>query len=205
MEECDHCSASFDDEDAYLEHLGTEHRDDLGRIEERRVEQYETASGGSGRTRLYLSVAVIAVLAAVGAYALGNVFGSSPPDPTQDGVQQPSGLDTAHYHGTMAVTVDGERIDFSELQYQVQDDYVHFERRNGTELHVHGQGVTLEYALETLDIGVTETALSYDGTTYNDTRSNERVVYEVNGEEVNPETYVVQENDEIVVVAESTE
>lgn len=204
MEECDHCGDTFEDEDAYLEHLGSQHRDDLGRIEEKRVEQYEADSGGGGRTQLYVAVAAVAVVAALGAFAFGNVFGSSAPAPMQDDVQQPSGLQSVHYHGEMNVTVDGQAIDFSQEQYQLQDDYFHFERREGTRFHVHGQGVTLEYALETLDIGVTNTALSFDGTVYRDTNPDQRVVYRVNGEEVNPEQYVLERGDRIEVIAEET-
>lgn len=39
MPDCDYCSASFDDEDAYDEHLADEHADELGPIDRRRVEQ----------------------------------------------------------------------------------------------------------------------------------------------------------------------
>ncbi len=145
------------------------------------------------------------MFAALGAFALGNVFGSSPPKPMQDDVQQPAALGTVHYHGTITVSADGQQPDFSEQQYQVQDDYFHFENGDGSEYHVHGQGVTLEYALETLGIGVTDTALSHDGAVYNDSRTDQRVVYEVNGEAVNPETYVLQQGDEVVVIAETTE
>jgi len=204
MEECDHCSESFEDEDAYLEHLAAEHREELGRIEQRRVEEYEGEQSGGSRTGLYVSVAAVAIIAALGAFALGNVFGSSTPTPMQDDVREPNGLRTVHEHGTMNVTVDGQEIDFSQREYQVQDDYFHFENGDGTEYHLHGRGITLEYALETLDIGVTNTALSYEGTVYNDTNPNERVVYRVNGEAVNPEQYVLQEGDQVEVIAEET-
>ena len=204
MEECDHCSESFEDEDAYLEHLAAEHREELGRIERRRVEEYEGEQSGGGRTGLYVSVAAVAIIAALGAFALGNVFGSSTPAPTQDDAREPNGLRTVHEHGTMNVTVDGQEIDFSRREYQVQDDYFHFENGDGTEYHLHGRGITLEYALETLDIGVTSTALSYEGTVYNDTNPNERVVYRVDGEAVNPERYVLQDGDRVEVIAEET-
>ena len=37
MPECEYCEESFEDEDAYLSHLGAEHSDRLGRIDRRRV------------------------------------------------------------------------------------------------------------------------------------------------------------------------
>ncbi len=220
MEECDHCSETFEDEDAYLEHLGAEHRGELGRIEQRRVEKHEDEQGGGGRTTLYVSVAAVAIIAAVGAFAVGNVFGGdggveqnaeSPMAgsgnaraPAQDLVAAPTGYGQAHEHGPMTVQVDGQRIDFSQPQYQLQADAFHFESGNGQRYHVHANRVTLEYALETLGIGVTETSLSFNGTVYNDTNPNQRVVYRVNDEVVNPEQYVLSDGDEVEVIAERT-
>lgn len=37
MPQCDYCEVSFDNEDAYLTHLGTKHSEELGRIDRRRV------------------------------------------------------------------------------------------------------------------------------------------------------------------------
>lgn len=48
MVECDYCDASFEDEDAYLEHLGAAHEGELGSIDRRRVEAHSGGSGGDG-------------------------------------------------------------------------------------------------------------------------------------------------------------
>ncbi|AXR76487.1 hypothetical protein [Natrarchaeobaculum sulfurireducens] len=37
MPECEYCDATISDEDAYLTHLGSEHADELGGIDRRRV------------------------------------------------------------------------------------------------------------------------------------------------------------------------
>lgn len=47
MPDCDYCSVSFDDEDAYYEHLADEHAGELGAIDQRRVEQH-TGGGDDG-------------------------------------------------------------------------------------------------------------------------------------------------------------
>lgn len=229
MEECDHCGDTFDDEDAYLSHLAGEHRDDLGRIEEKRVENHEADQGG-GRTRLYVSVAAVAVIAALAAFALGTLFtgggggdtispsaqnaqsplavgGGDVPAPAQDQVALPQNPGATHDHGTMTVEIDGQRLDFTRDRFQLQDDYFHFEPgpNPGERYHLHAQRVTLEYGLETLGIGVTNTTLSYNGTVYDDDDPNQRVVYEVNGEEVNPELYKLGPGDEVTVIAEHTD
>jgi len=229
MEECDHCGDTFDDEDAYLSHLAGEHRGELGRIEEKRVENHEADQDG-GRTRLYVSVAAVAVIAALGAFALGTLFtggggggdtiepsaqnaqspmasGGDVPPPAQDQVALPQNLGSLHSHGTMTVEIDGQRLDFTRNEFQLQADAFHFEpgRNPGERYHLHAQRITLEYGLETLGIGVTNSTLSYDGTVYDDADPNQRVVYRVNGEEVNPELYKLSAGDEVTVIAESTE
>jgi len=40
MVDCDYCDASFDSEDAYLDHLGAAHEGELGSIDRRRVEEH---------------------------------------------------------------------------------------------------------------------------------------------------------------------
>lgn len=46
MPDCEYCEASFDDEDAYLGHLGDEHADELGPIDSRRVAAHDPGDGG---------------------------------------------------------------------------------------------------------------------------------------------------------------
>jgi molybdopterin converting factor small subunit len=227
MQECDHCGATFDDEDAYLSHLAAEHREQLGRIEEKRVESHEADQGG-GRTQLYLSVAAVAVIAALAAFGIGTLFtgggggdtiaasaqnaqspmagGGDVPAPAQDQVALPQNPGATHDHGPMTVEIDGEQLDFSRDRFQVQDDYFHFEPGDlpSNYYHLHAQRITLEYGLETLGIGVTNSTLSYNGTVYDDDDPNQRVVYRVNGEEVNPELYKLSEGDEVTVIAEHT-
>ncbi len=66
MEECDYCSRTFEDEEAYLRHLRDEHEGELGRIDRQRVEQLD-AEGPSNRT-LYAVVAVLGIVIAGIAY-----------------------------------------------------------------------------------------------------------------------------------------
>jgi len=228
MEECDHCGDTFDDEDAYLSHLAGRHREELSRIEEKRVERHEADSEGGGRTRLYVSVAAVAVLAALAAFAFGTLFsggggsdtidpsaqtapspmatGGDVPAPAQDQVALPQNLGAVHDHGTMTVEIDGQRLDFTRDRFQLQADAFHFEpgRNPGERYHLHANRITLEYALETLGIGVTNRTLSYNGTVYDDRADGQRVAYIVNGEEVNPELYKLGPGDEVRVVAERT-
>lgn len=47
MVDCDYCDASFESEDAYLDHLGDAHEGELGSIDQRRVDEHDGGSSGS--------------------------------------------------------------------------------------------------------------------------------------------------------------
>ncbi|ARS89155.1 hypothetical protein [Natrarchaeobaculum aegyptiacum] len=40
MPDCDYCGASYSDQEAYLEHIGSAHPNELGRIDRRRADEY---------------------------------------------------------------------------------------------------------------------------------------------------------------------
>ena len=67
MPDCTYCDEHFPDDEAYLSHLGDAHRDDLSRIDRRRVESFE-ADGGRPRAVVYGGIVVVAVLLAAGVY-----------------------------------------------------------------------------------------------------------------------------------------
>lgn len=201
MHECDYCSASFEDEEAYLGHLGEEHGDELGPIEQRRVDAVDDGDGGI--PRFALAGAVVVGLVLLGGVAVGLLGGGGDGAPGQlndSAPREPIGLGSAHEHGEMTVTIDGRTLDFSQQQYQLQDDYFHYEAGDGSRWHVHGDGITLEYALESLGIETAPDALAFDGTVYRD-GEGATVEYVVNGEPVDPTTYELQRGDRVEVVA----
>ncbi|WP_435319570.1 hypothetical protein [Haloarchaeobius sp. TZWSO28] len=204
MHDCDYCGDSFDAEGAYLRHLRDEHPDDLGRIEQRRVADLDDGDGIPTST-LALGAAGVVFALIVGGLLVSLSGGSSASAANalaSDSVRQPASLGTVHQHGGMTVTIDGQSLDFSQSQYQLQDDYFHYENGGGSQWHVHGQGVTLEYALESLGMGVTENALAFGDDVYRSGQGS-TVVYEVNGQAVNPESYVLKNGDDVRVVAEN--
>jgi len=201
MPDCDYCGASFDSEDAYLDHLAADHEEtELGSIDRRRVADRDADDGGFplGPAVLVGLLAVSGVLVVYVTFFMGTGGGSGAG--ADDPVQEPTGVGTTHVHGSMTVVIDGEELDFSQRRYQLQDDAFHFEGGDGSRYHVHAQGVTLEYALETLEVDTDRDRLTVYGTVY-DATDGQTVRYEVNGETVDPTTYVLQEGDEVTVVA----
>jgi len=192
MPTCQRCETTFEDEDAYLEHLETAHEtEELGSIDRRRLEKKAKAEGppdwfwkALGAGALFLLAAAIAW----GASALLSGGGGG----GDSGPQEPYDYGSVHEHGTLNVTIDGQTVDFSDSQYQLQNKYFHFEEGNGRVWHTHAKGVTLKYAMDTLDIGVTNSSVTFDGTTYTESDPNTSVTVTVNGESVTPSEYVLE-------------
>jgi|APHM01.1.fsa_nt_gi hypothetical protein len=196
---CEYCDESFETEAAYYEHLAAEHDDALSRIDQRKVSNYTTMSedektiGVVDRLNTPVGYALLVTVATLGGLVLLFSVGSSGSNATPT----PSNIGTVHDHGSLTMTVDGETVDFSQPQYQLQADAFHYEGGDGSEWHVHAEGVTLAWALETLDIGVTEQTVEYNGQSYTAGAPGTNVSVTVNGETVTPAEYVLQSGDQI--------
>ena len=234
MTDCEHCSETFEDDAAYLRHLGDEHPDEMGPIERRRLDELGGGESGPSTPLLVAGIAVGALLLAVILYTLtigGSGSGSagelgelgpapSPPEHQlgpagSDDVYRPYSIGSAHEHGPISVNVDGQQIDFRRPEFQHPREMRAFHFEGGERRwHVHARGVTLEYALEATAFGVTNTSFAYDKVVYREGSNatapdgweavtGATIVYEVNGEPVSPDTYVLQDGDSITVTVEA--
>ncbi|WP_276273666.1 DUF3105 domain-containing protein [Haloarcula litorea] len=85
MVDCDYCGASFDGEDAYLDHLAADHEGELGAIDRRRVENRTADEGGDG---IALGPVVIGVVVALGlGLTAFVVLGGGGDGPSVDGIE----------------------------------------------------------------------------------------------------------------------
>lgn len=195
MTECDYCGETVP-ESGYLEHLRDEHDDELGRIDRRRVD----AASGSGFSVPTGPVVLLAIFGVTVAFIVYLAFFSGGASGgTVNGyevAQTPTNVGSQHTHGPIDVVIDGTELDFSRDEYQRFREYraFHFEPGTGEgELwHVHAQGVTLQYAMATIGIGVTASSVTFEGTTYLDSDPAWNVSVTVDGEPVDPATYVLQ-------------
>lgn len=194
MPECDYCSEAFESEEEYLEHLRAEHYEELGRIDRRRVEGVTAGDEDEG---LPVGPLLIVGVILLGAVMVGAVLvvttgiGQSTDEPTNVGA--------VHDHGTIEIVIEGEELDLYDGEF-VRDrehDAFHFhrgyEQYDAYVWHVHAEGVTIQYALGTLDIEVDDegTELTYDGETYSEDDPGTSVRFEVNGEPVEPGEHVL--------------
>lgn len=196
MPDCGYCEASFDDEAAYLDHLREVHAAELGPIDQRRVAT--ESSDGLPTGPLAIGLVVLAAAAVIGYVIFLTGSGES-----ANGAG-PQNVGSVHYHGTIEVVVDGMVVDFSQPKYQrpQENPAFHFEGGDGTTWHVHAEGVTLAYAMATLDIDVTGDTVTVDDTTYDDADPDTTVRVEVNGDAVVPTEYVLNEGDAVRIVVE---
>jgi hypothetical protein len=215
-EQCGYCAATFEDETPYLRHLGDEHADDLGPIERRRVESLRfddegptmaMYGGAVGALAVGVLLAYLLFFSGGGAGDAGgvsNAGGGNHASGAADasGLARPEAVGSVHYHGTIDASIAGRDLDFGRQQFQLRADAFHFENGEGQRWHVHARQVTLAWAMRTLGIDVTNGTVSYQGTTYGDD-GGETATVTVNGGSVTPTDYVLQQGDEIRIVADT--
>jgi hypothetical protein len=196
MPNCSYCGASFDDDHEHLVHLREEHEGELGTIDRRRVEEeldpQEDEDFPTGPVVLGIVLSVAVAIVGYVIFLAGGTGGSGTVNGIQVAQMPGQVSEDAHEHGRINVTIDGQELDFSRQQYQVQADQFHFEGGDGDVWHKHASSVTLEYAMATLDIDVSEDSVTFDGTTYRDSDPGTNVTVTVDGTPVNPETYELQ-------------
>jgi hypothetical protein len=198
MPDCSYCGESFDDDHAHLVHLHEEHQGELGTIDRRRVEEEldpeDDAEFPTGPVVLGIVLAVaVAIVGYVIFVAGGSNAGESGTVNGIDVAQMPDEVSqSAHGHGHINVTIDGQELDFSQQQYQLEADPFHFEGGDGRVWHTHAPGVTLEYAMATLGIDVSQDSVTFEDTTYRDSDPDTNVTVTVNGTPVDPAEYELE-------------
>jgi hypothetical protein len=206
---CDHCDSEFGSERAKIEHALDSHEDELSSHKRDKLKRrLNKIDDGANERSFGIPVEVayvvggLAIVAlAVGGMVYGGVLSFDATDtssPTGRAVDVgPAG--TVHQHAPFSVYVNGDEIDFSRPRYQLQSDRVHFEAGDGTKIHKHAKGVTIGYALDTLNMGLNGTCLEVDSREYCEDESSDLSVT-VNGEEVeNPAQHVIQDGQNIVI------
>ena len=114
-------------------------------------------------------------------------------------------LGSAHQHAAFLVKVNGQNIDFSQPQYQVQSDYIHVENGDGTTLHRHATNVTFVDFLKSvkIDIDKKNNCLAFtNGTEYCDDENNDnKLRIFINGNSTNSiSDYILKNDDRLLVM-----
>jgi hypothetical protein len=205
MPDCHYCDESFADEEAYLDHLATSHDEsELSRIDQRRVadrgdDDSEFPTGPVILVGLLLFSGL--VLAYVTFFVGGGDSTAGGVNPNDAAVTPGAVSEAEHEHGSINVTIDGTQLEFTSGEFIKPQQYpkFHFEDQSG-QWHKHAPDVTLQYAMATLGIWVTASAVEWEGTTYDDSDPGTDVRIRVDGESVDPAQYRLEEGDNIEIV-----
>lgn len=195
--DCPYCGDSVPD-DAYERHLRRTHGDELSPIDEHRVGR--AADGATGRSLvLYAGIGGVLLL-----FVLGYAFAFADTGPGPDTAVQPDPTASVHEHGLISVQYDDRTVDLADPRYQEADECFHFHGddngdgvhphdspRGTATWHAHCEGVTVEYALETLGMDVTADGITVEGETYSEAEGDE-VSVTVDGETVDPREHVLR-------------
>jgi hypothetical protein len=112
-------------------------------------------------------------------------------------------LGSAHEHAAFLVKVNGQNIDFSQPQYQVQSDYIHVENGDGTTLHRHATNVTFVDFLKSvkMDIDKKNNCLTFtNGTEYCDDENNKLRTFINENSTGSISDYVLNNDDRLLVI-----
>ncbi|SIS18113.1 hypothetical protein [Natronorubrum thiooxidans] len=186
MTTCPYCGEPVSD-DAYDAHLERAHAEELTPLDRRRVGA--TADESSHRERaVYVGAGLLLAVFVVGYAAIFFSGGSI----DTSAVVEPDPSAPIHEHGTITVQYDDTVVAFDDPEHIERDDCFHFHGHDDAAIwHAHCSDVTLEYALETLGMDLTAEQFTVDGQTF-DEADGDTVSVTVDGEDVDPQTYVLE-------------
>ncbi|QIO24564.1 hypothetical protein [Haloarcula sp. JP-L23] len=112
-----------------------------------------------------------------------------------------------HPHGRLNMTVDGEPVDFTQERYVMSSEAFHFHGdEDAARWHGHSLNLTAAYAISTFPgMEVSGDSMTYNGTVYQRNGSETSFTVTVDGEEVDPNTYVLKDGDSVQVTLNETD
>ncbi len=175
----------------------------MGRKERREREQkrenYAVNLKAEKRKHTLITIAVFAVIAVIVGYSIflfANMTETAPGGPENAGA-----LGSDHAHAAVIVNIFGDEFDFSAPAYQIKSSWIHFEGRDGSTIHKHATGVTLQFLFDSLLLGVDDQCFVFqDGRSFC-TGDEYDLKFFINGEQVSDiRDYEVMEADRILIL-----
>ena len=140
-------------------------------------------------------LALIAVIVGYSAYVFVTMDANVPGAPPGAGK-----LGDEHEHASLLVRIFGDKFDFSTPGYQIKSSWIHFEESDGTTIHRHSSGVTLDYLFANINIGVdSECYIFPDGRQFC-TNEDYSLKYYINHQAVKDiNDYVIEDGDRVLI------
>ena len=140
-------------------------------------------------------LALIAIIVGYAGYEFINLDSSAPGAPSGAGK-----LGDEHEHASLLVRIFGDSFDFSSPAYQIKSSWIHFEDSDGTTIHRHSSGVTLDYLFANIGIGIDNECYKFPDGRQFCTNEDYSLKYFINHEPVKDiNDYVLEQGDRILI------
>ena len=105
-----------------------------------------------------------------------------------------------HEHASLLVRIFDDKFDFAVPSYQIKSSWIHFEESDGTTIHRHASGVTLDYLFGSLNIGIDSECYSFPDGRQFCTNEDYSLKYYLNHQLVDDiNDHVIQDDDRILI------
>ena len=108
-----------------------------------------------------------------------------------------------HAHAALAVFVNGDKVDFSHPQFQIQSKYIHFENDNPHLVHKHATNVPLDMLFASFGLKITSDCIELGheaGASQYCIGKENSMIFLVNGKSnSNINLYEIRHNDRILI------
>jgi|TARA_B100000508_G_scaffold109442_1_gene87603 hypothetical protein len=140
-------------------------------------------------------LALIAIIVGYAGYEFINLDSSAPGAPPGAGK-----LGDEHEHASLLVRIFGDKFDFDSPAYQIKSSWIHFEDSDGTTIHRHSSGVTLDYLFANIGIGIDNECYKFPDGRQFCTNEDYSLKYFINHEPVKDiNDYVLEDGDRILI------
>ena len=140
-------------------------------------------------------LALIAVIVGYAGYEFINMDSNAPGAPPNAGK-----LGDEHEHASVLVKIFGDKFDFTSPAYQIKSSWIHFEDSDGTTIHRHSSGVTLDYLFANIGIGIDNECYKFPDGRQFCTNEDYSLKYFINHEPVKDiNDYVLEDGDRILI------
>ena len=138
---------------------------------------------------------LIAVIVGYSVYVFINLDSNVPGAPSGAGK-----LGDEHEHASLLVRIFGDTFDFSSPAYQIKSSWIHFEDSDGTTIHRHASGVTLDYLFANLGINIDSECYKFPDGRHFCTNEDYSLKYYINHQPVKDiNDYVFEDGDRILI------
>jgi len=173
------------------------------RAREERQEKREDYAAKISKNKRKTNLMATGILALIAVCVGYSVFLFMTQVDTSGALGAPDGagrLGDEHVHASLLVRIFGDTFDFSSPTYQIKSSWIHFEDSDGTTIHRHSSGVTLDYLFANIGIGIDNECYKFPDGRQFCTNEDYSLKYFINHEPVKDiNDYVLEDGDRILI------